>query len=215
MKHRDAYTLEGGKNMQQTSLGRVVRCLMAVLVLVTSLALLACPSDDEDIIPGIDATVPVSSTTVAAVQAQTLTFGNGSAFGAAVGANPATLTFNTPGTFTLTRTGGATATGTARFASCTLTVTGPASGGLFPVGTVLSFPTTCNFRVRADNVEVDGATVTGTLTLILVNAAIAGPAGTSTSNSISVQVFVNADRILIINTVITNVDLDVTGTTGG
>ena len=210
MKHRDAYTLEGGKNMQQTSLGRVVRCLAAVLVLVTSLALLACPGDEEEF-RNVDATIPVNSTGAGATQATPFTFANGSAFGAAVGANPATLTFNTASTFTLTRTGGATATGTVAFASCTLTVTG---GTLLPVspaaGSTLIFPT-CNFRVLATGVEVDGASTTGTLTLILINAA---GVRSESAAIINVQVAILADGTLVINNVNTGVDTDVTGTTG-
>ena len=82
MKHRDVYTLEGGKNMQQTSLGRAVRYLVAVFVVLSSLALPGCPGDDDDDGDGdgdgaatfdiTSAAVPVNSTTVAAVQSQAI-----------------------------------------------------------------------------------------------------------------------------------------------
>jgi len=188
-----------------------VRCLAAVLVLVSSLALLACPGDEEEF-RNVDATIPVNSTGAGATQATPFTFANGSAFGAAVGANPATLTFNTASTFTLTRTGGATATGTVAFASCTLTVTG---GTLLPVspaaGSTLIFPT-CNFRVLATGVEVDGAAVaTGTITLVVIST---GLVRSESAAIINVQVAILADGTLVINNVNTGVDTDVTGTTG-
>ena len=194
--------------MQQTSLGKIARCLMAAFVLVSSLALLACPGDDDDeVIVDVAATVPASGATVEAVRGQAFALPSGAVFNA--GTQPLMLTFNSPSTATIAR-GNTTATGTVTFASCTFVITAssfPAGQGP-QVGQTFSFPT-CNLQVTANDVERDGGEVVGTLVLVLV-----GPTGSVTSNSITVEVAIDEDGGLIINDVETDVDTDVTGTTG-
>lgn len=210
MKHRDAYTLKGGNTMQQTILGRLVRCLMAVFVVVSSLALLACPGDDDEEFRNVDATFPASSSTVQAVQGQDLPFTTGQVFGAPGALN---VRFVSGTQAVIGRPGGPpapTATSTVTYASCNFMVTAtsfPAGQGP-QVGQTISFPT-CNFRVIATNLEVGGDEIVGTIVLILV-----GPSGSATSTPISVEVRIDGDGNLIVNDVNTNVDTDVTGTTG-
>jgi hypothetical protein len=182
---------------------------MAVFVMVSSFALLACPSDDEDeIIRDISATVPASSTTVVAAQGQDLTLPSGAVFNA--GAQPLNVRFVSPSQATIGRTGGPVATSTVTFASCTFMITATS----FPlgqgpqVGQTFTFPT-CNFMITANDVEVGGDEVVGTLVLVLV-----GPTGSATSNAIAVEVRINDDGLIVINDVTTTVDSDVTGTTG-
>lgn len=192
--------------MQQTGLGTIGRCLMAVFVVVSALALLACPGDDAEV-RNIDATVAASRETVAAVQGQAITLPSGAVFNA--GAQPLTVTFSSPSTATIAR-GNQSATTTVTFASCTFIVTAstfPAGQGP-QVGQTFSFPT-CNFRVTATAVEVGGAVTSGTLVLVLI-----GPTGSVTSSAITANVNISADGLLVINNVTTTVDTDVTGTTG-
>jgi hypothetical protein len=221
MKHRNAYTLTGGQNMPRRDVGKLMRCLMAVVVLVSSLAMFACGDDDDDdgVTRNINTTVPVSSSTVAAVQGQAISIPNGAVFNVppstTIPATPVTLTFNSPTTFSVARTGTTTSSGTVAFGSCIFTVLAPAAGGALPVSPPsITFPT-CNFIIQATGVEVGGGQVQGTLTLVLINAA-----GTRTDSSIIVQVFINdAGQLFVVNpvngvVVDTGVDTDVTGTTG-
>jgi hypothetical protein len=211
MKHRDVYTLEGGKNMQQTSLGRAMRYLVAVLVVLSLFAFLGCSSDDDE--PAIfdltNAAVPVSSSTVAAVQGQAINLPAGTVFNAGAGA--VTLTFTGANTATFSRAGAASSNAAVAFASCTFLV---AAGGFIPTGTY-NFPT-CNFLITANDVEQGGATVLGTLVLVLV-----GPTGSATSAPpITVQVAINDDGLIVINNVVTPIDVDaggtgISGVTGG
>lgn len=208
MQHRDVYALKGGKNMQQTRWGRTVRYLAVGLVVLSALALLGCPGDDDDEGQGAtfdltNVAVPASSTTVAAVQGQAFTLPSGAVFNAGAGA--VNLTFNSATTATLSRTGATSSNANVTFASCTFVVS---AGGFVPAGTY-TFPT-CVFQVTAGDVEQGGGAISGTLTLMLV-----GPTGSVTSNAITVQVTIRADGVILINNVVTPVDVDSgTGATG-
>ena len=211
MQHHTAYRREEREHIQQTSLGRVVRYLVAVLGMLSACALVACDDTgggDEEVC-NVDATIPLSTDAVANVLGLPIPFSNGSAFSAGIGNNPATLTFNTASTVTLA-SGSATASGNVAFSSCLLTVTAstfPAGQGP-QVGDSLNFPT-CNFVISAKNVEVGGGAVPGTAVLELVNAA-----GTSaTSAPGTVQVSIQEDGILVVNDIPTDIDTDVTGAT--
>jgi hypothetical protein len=211
MKHRDAYTLVGGKNMQQTRLGRTVRCLMAVFVVVCSLALVACPGGDEEVVRDIDARVAVNDDTVQAVEGQQIAIPNGNVFNA--GPDALTLTFDDTGDgsgFVLNDDNG-TASGDVDFGSCTFTVAAstfdPGTGP--QVGDVFDFPT-CQFRLSANDVVVDGDEVVGTLILILIR----DDGVRVQSEEIAVEIRIDADGNIIVNDVDTGIDTDVTGTTG-
>jgi hypothetical protein len=208
MKHRDAYTLAEGKNMQQTSLGKTARCLVAVLVLVMSLALLACPGDDEEDFVNVDATVPANANTVVAVQNQQFTLPSGAVFNA--GATPINFAFNSPTMVTIAR-GNSTATGSVVFASCTIVIqTSNFPAGQGPqVTQTFTFPT-CVFRVQANNTEIGGDEVVGTITLILVS----GGGVRVESSPIPIEVRIDDNGALIINDVDTGINVNVTGTTG-
>ena len=211
MKHRNVCTLEGGKNMQQKSLGRVLRYLTAVLVVLSLFALLGCSDDDDDdeaaVFDLTNAVIPVTATTVTAVQGQAIIFPSGAVFNA--GPTPLTVTFTSPSTATITR-GTQTATANVSFASCTFTLV---SGGGLLTGGPFVFPT-CNFQINAQDVEQGGEAETGTLVLVLV-----GPTGSVTSTPINVQVIIRVDGVILINNVVTPADVDagtgVSGVTGG
>ena len=218
--------------MQQTSLGRAVRYLVAVFVVLSALTLLGCSGDGDDgNVAGApadefdlnNAQVPVTASTVAIVQGDAFTFPNGAAFDAGIGANPVTLTFGAPtgvtAPFTLS-SGASTATGTTTFASCSFTVvTSNFAAGRGPqVGAVITFQT-CNLSATAGNVEQGGATVSGTLTLVLTTGANGTGTSAGTANAITVSVSINADGMIVIDSVVTPADVDsgtgVSGATGG
>jgi len=214
MQHRDAYTLAGGNKMQQTNLGKLTRCLMAVFVVLSSFALLACPGDDDDDeeFRNVAATVPVNADTVEIVQGQDIIFANGAPFNL-TGAQQLTVRFNdgTPQTATIFR-GATSSDANVFFASCNFVVTGPV-GGLLPLGQLFppppSFPT-CTFLITATGVEVGGDEVVGQLILVLINAA-----GTRfESLPFPVELRIEDDGNLVVNDVDTGIDTDVTGTTG-
>jgi hypothetical protein len=183
--------------MQQTSLGKMARFSAAVFVLICSLALLACPGDDEEVRDLNAVVVPANATTVASVQNQDIVLPRGTVFSA--GDQALTMRFTSASTATLSR-GNSTSTATMSFASCTIVVT--QAGGPVPPGTYF-FPT-CNFQVTAEDLEVDGDEEVGMLTLVLVGAT-----GSVTSNPMTVEVRINSDGVLVVNDVTTNIDTDV------
>ena len=197
--------------MRQTRLGKAARDLVMVLVILSTFALVACSDDDgnDGECRNVNAMIPLSMDSVVSVLGLPIPFPNGSAFNAGIGNNPATLTFNTASTFTLT-SGSATGSGDVVFGSCLLTVT----ASTFPVGQgpqvgdSLTFPT-CQFVIRATAVEVGGDEVTGTAALDLVNAADVS----ATSSEGSVQVSIREDGILVVNGIPTDIDTDITGAT--
>ena len=219
MKHRNAYTLTGGQSMQRRNVGKLMRCLMAVVVLISSLAMFACGDDDDDgdTRAVTSQAVPVNANNVAAVQGQAISVPNGAVFSTTIPANtPVTLTFNSPTTFSVARPGATASSGTVAFGSCLFTVLAPATGGALPVSPPsITFPT-CNFIISAPAVEVGGAQAVGTLTLVLINAA----GVRSDSTSITVQVLINnAGQLFVVNPVNgtlvdTGINTNATGTGG-
>src|SRR5712692_7853036 len=139
MKRRNPYTLTGGENMQRKNSGKAMRYLVAVCALISALAMVGCGggggdeggttvTSGETISTVNTGSVPVSNSTVQALVGQPFTFQNGSIFDPSLGNNPATLTFTSPTTFSLT-SGGSTSSGNTTFGSCTFTFTqGPLAG---------------------------------------------------------------------------------------
>jgi len=198
--------------MQRRNIGKAMYCLVAILALVSTFALVGCGGgggDDETTsssnVSNVSNTpVPVNASTVQAVVGQPLTIPNGAIFDPSIGSNtPATFTFASPTTFSL-GSGGATSSGNTAFGSCTLTYT---QGPLAPK--VITF-TTCVLQITGSNVPVGGGAASGTLTLTL-----SGPFGSSTSLAITVQISILADGTLVLNGVSTGITISgTTGTTG-
>jgi len=223
MKRRNAHTLEGGENMQQTSWGTIARYLMAVLVVVSSLTLMACPGDEEEgRVFNLTATpVPLDATTGAALvtsalQGQAITIPNGQVFGLAAGTTP-TLTFTAANMFSLT-SAGSTATGEVSFASCTFT---PRTGTILTLNVAIVFPT-CSIGVTANNVVQGGGAVTGTVTTLILSRVISGVTVSTTgtfSTAVTVNVSISATGAVVVNNVTTPVNpviqTGVSGVTGG
>jgi hypothetical protein len=191
MKPRNPYTLLEGENMQRKNPGKAMRYLVVVCALISALTLVGCGGGDDDggtvtsgeTISTVDtSSINVNSSNVQALVNQPFTFQNGSIFDPSIGNNPATLTFTSPTTFSLT-SGSSISSGNTTFGSCTLTYT---QGAL--AGKSVKFDP-CTIRITANNVTVGGGAVSGTFTLTL---------GT-TSISITVQVNVLADGTLVIN----------------
>jgi hypothetical protein len=187
--------------MQQKHLGQAMRYLVAVCVLVSAFALLACGGDDDEgEVKNVVATVPASQGTVPAVQSRPFTIANGQVFGGSVGSNPVILTFTTPTTFTLTRAvPSLSLIGNVSYGSggsCTFIVT---QGG----GGALSI-STCNLIVNANNVVAGTGQVSGTISLVLNNSA----GITITSDALPATVFINGDGELFVVNPVTGVAVD-------
>jgi hypothetical protein len=205
--------------MQGRNMRKAMYYLVMILALVGSFTLVACGGGDDG---GDDAqlrtvsnqSVPVNSNTVQAVVGQQFTIPNGSAFSPGLPATPATLTFNTPSTFTVTpSSGGGTASGNVDFGSCTFTVTVSNIAGLLP-GPIQTF-SICNFIVNANApLELGGASGQATVTLQLGrNGTILITATLPTGVTITISLL--ADGTLIINGVNTSIiPPPTTGTTG-
>jgi len=173
-----------------------MRYLVAVCALVSAFAMVACGGDDDDDsaeVKSFVATVPATTSTVAAVQGQAITIANGQVFGGPVGSNPATLIFgiNNPTAFTLTQTGAVPLAGTVNYGSggsCTFI---PTVGG----GGALSV-STCNLVMVANNVVVGTGQVSGIITLVLNN----GAGVTVSSNSLTATEFLdNTGELFVVN----------------
>jgi hypothetical protein len=205
--------------MQRRNVGKAMYYLVAMLALVSAFALVACGGGDDD--EGESAqtrtvsnqTVPVNSNTVQAVVGQQFTIPNGSDFSPGLSAGPATLTFNTPSTFTLTPSGGGTATGTVGFGSCSFTVSNSNIPGL-PAGTSIPTFTTCNFLVNGTApLTTGGGAGQATILLILGRGNITITA--SLPSGVTITIALLADGTLIINGVNTSVvPPPTTGATG-
>jgi len=182
--------------MQRRNLSKVMRYLVAVCALGSAFALFACSSDDDESgeIKNVNATVPATTSTVAAVQGREITIANGQVFGGPVGSNPATLTFTTPTTFTLTQAGvpPLALAGNVTYSSggCTFIPTVGGTGALSIA--------TCNLVVVANNVVVGTGQVSGIITLVLNN----GQGVTISSNSLTATVFLdNSGELFVVNPV--------------
>lgn len=185
--------------MQRRTFGTARRLLVVGGTLVSWFALVAgCGSDTE----GVNVTVLLTSSTVAAVQAVPLSFPNGSVFSADI-TGAVTLTFTSPETFTLVGAAGSAATGAVTYGrppSCTFDVQVP--GDLIPAAALLTVPA-CLLRVMANNVEVGGNTPTGTVTL-----ALSGAAGTATSNAVTAPVSLTGNGELFVTNPMTGASVD-------
>lgn len=220
--------------MQRKSVGKVIRCLMVAVLLISSFALFACGGGDGDdgeggsgsntpvLPPNQDQPVPLNAATaqalIPAVLNQPFTIPDGSSFSTGIPANtPLTLRFTgTPTTaangtvtapFTLTTPGGQTANGIATFASCTFTVSTSTIPGLLNNTAIPTFDT-CNFTVRAATAIVaGGGSVTGTITaLVLGRGGVILIIATLPANSgITITISIRDDGHLIINGVDTSV----------
>src|SRR5262245_52709375 len=110
------FTLTERETMQRKNLGKVIRYLMAVCVLGSAFALFACGGDDEGEVKNVNATVPASNSTIAAVQGRAISFSSGQVFGGNIGNGPVTLTFTVvPNTFTLVNSAGTTTAGSVAY----------------------------------------------------------------------------------------------------
>ena len=49
MKHRNVYIRKGGESMQWRNVGKAMYYLVAIVALVSALALFACGGDDDDV----------------------------------------------------------------------------------------------------------------------------------------------------------------------
>src|SRR5215813_8984075 len=129
MKHSNVYRRKGGENMQCKNVGKAMYYLVVILALVSSLALVGCSSGDgggdgggttstSNVSNVSNASVPLTASNVQAVLGEPFTFQPGSIFDPSIGTNPATLTFNSSDTSSLT-SGGATSNSHTTFGSCT------------------------------------------------------------------------------------------------
>jgi len=206
--------------MQHTSLGSTAHSIVAVLVLISSLALFACSGGTGER-RNISATVSLNSTNVTALEGSfppQFTIPDGSVFSPGIDNNPVTLTFflssgTTSTMFIVARFGSmALASGGVVFGSCTLTVTSssfPAGQGP-QTGDTITF-STCDLVVSASNVEVGGGTETGIVTLMLTNATT-GVSAASQPLTLLSSVSIQHDGFLLLNNVNTGVNTNVTGT---
>src|SRR5215471_8572938 len=229
MKHREAYTGRGGQKMSQTNWGKVVRCLMAVLLVAHSFALLAC-GGGEDQVRNLSST-PVTCTgpsstsvgNISAVTGQALTFSPANVFDSRIPASvgSVTLTFTSATAFSQSSSNG-TGSGTVGTfgagGAFTLTYTAstyPAGQG--PQATApnntLAF-TACSILVTASGVTVAGDRATASVTVTLTSTR-----GTVSSQTFSTQIRIAPDGTLIIvnpitgTEVVTNVSIQL-GLTG-
>jgi hypothetical protein len=230
MKHREAYTGRGGQKMSQTNLGKAARCLMAVLLVAHSFALLACSSGEPQVknLNNTPATCtgPSSASNtgnIGAVIGQALIFSPANVFDSRFPAtlSSVTLTFTSATAFSLSNsppptTG--TATGTAAFgANGALTLT--YQGTPAPSPTVFNGTSTapgCSIQVTAGGVEVGGDRVNATVTVTLTSST----RGTVVSQTFTLQIRIAPDGTLILVNpitgaeVLTNVNVQLSGVVG-
>jgi len=216
MKHRNVYICQGGESMQRKNVGKAMYYLVAMLALVSSLALVACGGDDDGDngqVRSVDATqsLGASNAAMAGQLLQSLPPVSiaGSAFDPDIAGN-VTLDFPTPSTFTMT--GGnlpaAGVSGNVGFGSCSFTFTQLNGFTGLTQNQLVTFGT-CQVRIIANGVEVGGGTTGGTAVLILNNF-------TSSTVTISVQILDNGILVVISGgvTVTTDINTNTTGTTG-
>jgi len=153
-------------------MNRMVLGLVAVFVLGSSLALLGCSSDDDDITDVSD-----QATAAALLGGQAFTFADGTVFGVTPANTVTTLSFNATATrFNLSAPGLArSATGTVTYASCILN-TGPGTGANGPnaTGGGSNFPAGTGPQANSVNTlnpcQFDNTTLTITVTTNLGSA---------------------------------------------
>jgi Flp pilus assembly protein TadG len=187
--------------MQRKHLGQAMRYLVAVCVLISTFAILACGGDDDEVeIINVNATVEADDDTVPAVQGRPFTIANGQVFGGNIGNLPIIFTFTTPREFTATRAAtGLSLSGTVSYGSddsCTFTVTTGGQGALSV--------SNCNLLVNANNVVVGTGQVSGTIALVLRNNA----GITITSDPLPATVFINGDGELFVVNPVTGVSVN-------
>jgi hypothetical protein len=186
--------------MQRKHLDQAMRYLVAVCVLISTFAILACGGDDEGEIKDVNVTVDADDVTVPAVQGRPFTIPNGQVFGGNIGNLPVILTFTMPREFTMTRAAtGLALSGTVSYGdgdSCTFTATTGGQGALSV--------SSCDLLVNANNLVVGTGTVTGTISLTFRNdAGIA-----ITSDPLSATVFINGDGELFVVNPVTGVSVN-------
>jgi Flp pilus assembly protein TadG len=178
-----------------------MRYLVAVCVLISTFAILACGGDDDEVeIKNVNVTVDADDDTVPAVQGRPFTIANGQVFGGNIGNLPVILTFTTPRAFTMTRAAtGLSLSGTVSYGdndSCTFIVTSGGQGALSV--------SSCDLLVNANNVVVGTGQVSGTISLQLRNDA----GITITSDPLPATVFINGDGDLFVVNPVTGVSVD-------
>jgi hypothetical protein len=178
-----------------------MRYLVAVCVLISTFAILACGGDDDEgEVINFSVTVEADDDTVPAVQSRPFTIPNGQVFGGPIGDFPVTLTFTTTRTFTLTRAAtGLAVSGTVSYGdndSCTFAITTGGQGALSV--------SNCNLLVSANNVVVGTGTASGIISLLLRS----GSGITVTSDPLPATVFINGDGELFVVNPVTGVSVD-------
>lgn len=187
--------------MQRKHLGQAMRYLVAVCVLISTFAILACGGDDEEgEVINFSVTVEADDDTVPAVQGRPFTIPNGQVFGGNFGTLPVILTFTTPRTFTMTRAAtGLAVSGNVSYGdndSCTFVITAGGQGAISV--------SSCNLLVSANNVVAGIGTATGIISLLL-----RGDSGsTQTSDPLPATVFINDDGELFVVNPVTGVSVD-------
>lgn len=217
MKHHNVYIRKGGESMQWRNVGKAMYYLVAILTLVSSLALFACGGDDDDGNIGqtrnVDATQNLGANNAATagqlLQSLPPVTIAGNAFDPDIAGN-VILDFPTPTTFTMT--GGnlpaAGVSGNVSFGSCSFTFT-QLNGFAGLIQNQLVTFGTCQVQITASGVTVGGGATGGTAVLILNNFR-------SSTVTISVQILDNGTLVVISGglTVTTDINTGTTGTTG-
>ena len=211
--------------MSQTNLGKAVRCLMAVLLVAHSFALLACGGGEPQV-KNLNATPAVcNATNITSVTGLALTFSPASVFDNRFPASvaSATLTLTSATAFSLSSTNGGPAIGTVgafgaggavtlTYTTSAYTATGATQGPL--AGQTDAF-TACSIQVTAGGVEVGGDRVNAAVTVTLTSTR-----GTVVSQTFTLQIRIAPDGTLIIVNpitgaeVLTNVNVLISGVIG-
>jgi hypothetical protein len=228
--------------MQRKSVGKVMRGLMAAVLLISSFTLFACGGGDGDtngdggsndgtpVLLPQDQRVTLNAATaqalLGAVVNQPFTISDGSTFNPGIPPNTQlTLEFTGAPTtapdgtvtvpFKLTTLAGQTATGTATIASCTFFIVTSTIPGLASGTTILTFNPS-DFTINAPTLIVPGGdSVTGTITGIVFSRGTVIIVIARANGAISITVKILANGHLVINGVDTGVVIPLpSGSTG-